>query len=107
MNAPPPFCHLYEKYLQIDRNDHFAENTFEFPLIAAVEEDELLRHTITVEPDELDHPDTPATDSYNILFADNGLGILVTTSADGIYRWFFIDSRRDDDVDARLLHGLD
>ena len=55
--------------------------------------------TIMVERDELDHPDTPATDSYNILFADNGLGILVTTSADGIYRWFFIDSRRDDLVE--------
>ena len=46
-----PAVEVYEKYLQIDRNDHFAENTFEFPLIAAVEEDELLRHTITVEPD--------------------------------------------------------
>jgi len=46
-----PAVEVYEKYLRIDRNDHFAENTFEFPLIAKVEEDELLRHTITVEPD--------------------------------------------------------
>ncbi len=46
-----PAVEVYEKYLQIDRNDHFAENTFEFPLIAAVEEDELLRHTIQVEED--------------------------------------------------------
>ena len=54
---------------------------------------------ITVEPDELDHPDTPVTDAYNILFADNGLGVLITTCSDGIYRWFFIDSRRDDVVE--------
>ena len=51
--------------------------------------------TITVEPDELDHPDTPVTDAYNILFADNGLGVLITTCADGVYRWFFVDSRQD------------
>ena len=55
--------------------------------------------TITVERDELDHPDTPVTEACNILFADNGLGVLVTTCADGIYRWFFIDSRRDDVVE--------
>ena len=55
--------------------------------------------TITVERDELDHPDTPVTVAHNILFADNGLGVLVTTCADGIYRWFFIDSRRDDVVE--------
>ena len=54
---------------------------------------------ITVEPDELDHPETPVTDAYNILFADNGLGVLITTCSDGIYRWFFIDSRRDDVVE--------
>ena len=55
--------------------------------------------TITVERDGLDHPDTPVTEACNILFADNGLGVLITTSADGIYRWFFIDSRRDDVVE--------
>jgi len=55
--------------------------------------------TITVERDGLDHPDTPVTEAYNILFADNGLGILITTCPDGIYRWFFIDSRRDDAVE--------
>jgi hypothetical protein len=55
--------------------------------------------TITVERDELDHPDTPVTVAHNILFADNGLGVLVTTSADGVYRWFFVDSRRDDVVE--------
>ena len=55
--------------------------------------------TITVERDELDHPDTPVTEAHNILFADNGIGVLVTTSADGVYRWFFIDSRRDDVVE--------
>ena len=54
---------------------------------------------ITVEPDELDHPETPVTYAYNILFADNGLGVLITTCSDGIYRWFFIDSRRDDVVE--------
>ena len=52
-----------------------------------------------MERDELDHPDTPVTVAHNILFADNGLGVLVTTCADGIYRWFFIDSRRDDVVE--------
>ena len=46
-----PAVEVYEKYLQIDRNDNFAENTFEFPLIASVQEDELLRHTIAVEED--------------------------------------------------------
>ena len=55
--------------------------------------------TITVERDGLDHPDTPVTEACNILFADNGLGVLVTTCSDGIYRWFFIDSRRDDAVE--------
>lgn len=55
--------------------------------------------TITVERDELDHPDTPATEACNILFADNGLGVLITTCADGIFRWFFVDSRRDDVVE--------
>lgn len=55
--------------------------------------------TITVERDELDHPDTPVTVAHNLLFADNGLGVLVTTSADGVYRWFFVDSRRDDVVE--------
>lgn len=58
---------------------------------------------ITVEPDELDHPDTPVTDASNILFADNGLGVLITTCSDGIYRWFFIDSRRDDVVEHTAL----
>ncbi len=46
-----PAVEIYEKYLNISRDDNFAENTFEFPLIAKVPEDELLRHTITVEPD--------------------------------------------------------
>lgn len=46
-----PAVEVYEKYLQIDRNGNFAEETFEFPLIAKVEDDELLRHTITVEED--------------------------------------------------------
>ena len=54
---------------------------------------------ITVEPDELDHPDTPVTEAYNILFADNGLGVLITTCADGIFRCFFIDSRMEDVVE--------
>ena len=55
--------------------------------------------TITVEPDELDHPQQPITEACNILFADNGLGVLVTTNSDWYYRWFFIDSRRDDVVE--------
>lgn len=59
--------------------------------------------TITVERDELDHPDTPVTDACNILFADNGLGVLITTHSDGLYRWFFIDSRRDDVVEHTAL----
>ena len=59
--------------------------------------------TIIVERDGLDHPDTPITDAYNILFADNGLGVLVTTGADGLFRWFFIDSRQDDKVEHTAL----
>ncbi len=46
-----PAVEVYEKYLQIGRDDHFAEETFEFPLIASMDGEELLRHTITVEPD--------------------------------------------------------
>ena len=46
-----PAVEIYEKYLQINRNDNFEENTFEFPLIAKTEGDELLRHTLNVEPD--------------------------------------------------------
>jgi len=61
--------------------------------------------TITVERDELDHPDQPVTDAYNILFADNGLGVLITTHSDGLYRWFFIDSRRDDLVEHTAMEA--
>ena len=46
-----PAVEVYEKYLRIQRNKNFAEDTFEFPLIAKVEDDELLRHTIAVEED--------------------------------------------------------
>ena len=46
-----PAVEVYEKYLQINRNDHFAEETFEFPLQAGLDGEELLRHTITVEED--------------------------------------------------------
>ena len=46
-----PAVEIYEKYLRINRNENFAENTFEFPLIVKVGGDELLRHTITVEKD--------------------------------------------------------
>ena len=44
-----PAVEVYEKYLQINRNDNFAEETFEFPLMASMDGEELLRHTITVE----------------------------------------------------------
>ena len=46
-----PAVEIYEKYLQINRNDNFEENTFEFPLIAKIDGDELLRHTLNVEED--------------------------------------------------------
>lgn len=46
-----PAVEVYEKYLRINRNDNFAENTFEFPLIVKVDGDELLRHTMSVEQD--------------------------------------------------------
>ena len=44
-----PAVEVYEKYLRISRYEGFAEDTFEFPLIALTEGDELLRHTITVD----------------------------------------------------------
>ena len=43
-----PAVEVYEKYLQINRDDNFAEETFEFPLVAYKDGEELLRHTITV-----------------------------------------------------------
>ena len=46
-----PAVEVYEKYLQISRNENFAEETFEFPLMAGLDGEELLRHTITVEED--------------------------------------------------------
>ena len=46
-----PAVEIYEKYLQISRDGNFAEETFEFPLIVKVQDDELLRHTIAVEED--------------------------------------------------------
>ena len=46
-----PAVELYEKYMQIEADEHFAEETFEFPLMAELEGEELLRHTITVEDD--------------------------------------------------------
>lgn len=45
-----PAVEVYEKYLQIDRNDStFAEDTFEFPLMAKLNGEELLRHTMLVD----------------------------------------------------------
>ena len=46
-----PAVELYEKYMQIEADENFAEETFEFPLMAELDGEELLRHTITVEPD--------------------------------------------------------
>ena len=46
-----PAVEVYQKYLQIERDENFAENTFEFPLIVKVKDDELLRHTMNVEED--------------------------------------------------------
>ena len=62
-----------------------------------------LLKTITREPDELDHPQGPNTIAYNILFADNGFGVLVMTSIDDTFRWFFIDSRNDDALEQNPL----
>ena len=46
-----PAVELYEKYMQIEADENFAEETFEFPLMAELDGEELLRHTITVEDD--------------------------------------------------------
>lgn len=46
-----PAVELYEKYMQIEADEHFAEETFEFPLMAELDGEELLRHTMSVEPD--------------------------------------------------------
>lgn len=66
--------------------------------------------TITLEPDEFDHPQSPNTIPYNISFADNGVGVLIATSIDDTFRWFFIDSRQDDLVERNPVEkefGLD
>lgn len=59
--------------------------------------------TIKLKPSVLDHPQTPRTIPYNILFADNGLGVLVAADIDNYYRWYFIDSRQDDLVETNPL----
>ena len=61
--------------------------------------------TIKLEPDERDDPDGPITIPCNILFADNGLGVLIATATYicDAYRWFFIDSRRDDMLEENPL----
>ena len=59
--------------------------------------------TITLEADEFDHPQSPNTIPYNISFADNGVGVLIATSNDDTFRWFFIDSRQDDLVERNPL----
>ena len=46
-----PAAEVYEKYLEISKNKNFAEETFEFPLMAKVKGEELLRHTSFVEED--------------------------------------------------------
>ncbi len=46
-----PAVELYEKYMQIEADEHFAEETFEFPLMAELDGEELLRHTISVGED--------------------------------------------------------
>ena len=46
-----PAVELYEKYMQIKADENFAEETFEFPLMAQLDGEEILRHTITVEDD--------------------------------------------------------
>ena len=45
----------------------------------------------------------------NILFADNGLGVLITTNSFGSLRWLFIDSRNEDALEQNPLEkkGLD
>lgn len=61
--------------------------------------------TIKLEPNVRDDPDGPITIPCNILFADNGLGVLIATSTYicDAYRWFFIDSRRDDILEENPL----
>ena len=59
--------------------------------------------TIKLKPSVLDHPQTPRTIPYNILFADNGLGVLVAADIDNYYRWYFIDSRHDNLVETNPL----
>ena len=46
-----PAADLYRKYMQIGADESFAEETFEFPLMAEKDGEELLRHTISVEDD--------------------------------------------------------
>ncbi|MBR6046293.1 MAG: GGDEF domain-containing protein [Ruminococcus sp.] len=46
-----PAAELYQKYMQIETDENFAEATFEFPLMAELGDEELLRHTISVDDD--------------------------------------------------------
>lgn len=60
--------------------------------------------TISKEPDELDHPQYPTNMITKALFADNGLGVLITDNDGRMnYRWFLIDSRRDDIIEHTPL----
>lgn len=61
--------------------------------------------TIKLEPDKRDDPDGPITIPCNILFADNGVGVLIATATylSDAYRWFFIDSRHDDILEENPL----
>ena len=46
-----PAVELYQKYMQIEVNEDFAQETFEFPLMAQIDGEEILRHTNSVEAD--------------------------------------------------------
>lgn len=46
-----PAAELYRKYMQIEADEHFTEETFEFPLMAELDGEKLLRHIISLEDD--------------------------------------------------------
>ncbi len=58
---------------------------------------------ISKNTDSLDHPQFPCNTISNVLLADNGFGIIITTNERGTFRWFYLDSRNDDRVEHTPL----
>lgn len=89
--------------ISFNRYNHRLYVTGEGVLRVLDAETGALVKVISKETDSLDHPQFPCNTISNVLFADNGFGIFITSNEIGTYRWFFIDSRVDDKVEHTPL----